>query len=112
MRVFRQVNASEIETKAWEERFSQANSPAQIKGALQVGVNLLNGRINAINNRWNRSMETNTGYPNILSNEAKGVLETLNPSAASASPAAQKITATGPNGQKLELVNGKWQPIQ
>jgi len=23
-----------------------------------------------------------------------------------------RVTATGPNGQKLELVNGQWQPVK
>ena len=31
---------------------------------------------------------------------------------APAAPAAQRVTATGPNGQKLELVNGQWQPVR
>jgi hypothetical protein len=36
MRTFRQVGASEQEAKAWGERFSSANSPAQMKGAIKT----------------------------------------------------------------------------
>lgn len=58
MRVFRQVQASEQETKAWESRFNAAkNSPAQLKGALQTGAKLLEGRIDALKDQFDRGMD-------------------------------------------------------
>lgn len=77
MRVFRQVNASEQETKAWEASFPMNGSPAQIKGALAQGAKLLEGRVNAINNRWNNGMDVTTGYPKLMSPQAKSALDTL-----------------------------------
>lgn len=77
MRVFRQVNASEQETKEWETRFAAAKTPEQKIGVLQVGAKLLSGRVNAINQKWNNGMETTGGYPNILSPAARGVLDSL-----------------------------------
>ena len=101
MRVFRQVQASEIETQAWERRFSDANSPQQIKGAIQVGSKLLEGRINALNNRWNRGMETTGGYPQILSPEANSALQMFMGGKSAPTPA----TAPAASGWKVERVN-------
>ena len=75
MRVFRQAGASEREASAWQSQFNAAvKSPAQMDGALQTAAKLLGGRVNAINNKWNNGMDVKTGYPNILSDEAKQVL--------------------------------------
>lgn len=74
MRVFRQVGASEREAREWEEKFKASKSPEQMSGAIQTASKLLYGRINALNNRWNNGMDVKTGYPNILSDEARGVL--------------------------------------
>lgn len=73
MRVFRQVQASEHETKDWEAKFSAASSPAQLKGAIRTGVELLKGRLDAVNDQWKRSMETDQDFP-VLSEKSKQVL--------------------------------------
>lgn len=76
MRVFRQVNASQSEVEAWERKFNAAKgSPEQIKGALKVGVELLKGRIDAVNDQWKRGMGTENDFPNIMSPKSKSVLE-------------------------------------
>jgi hypothetical protein len=77
MRVFRQVNASEQETKDWISKFPLNGSPAQIQGSLVQGAKLLDGRINALNNRWNNGMDTTGGYPKVLSPEAVRTLESF-----------------------------------
>jgi len=77
MRVFRQVQASEAETKDWEKRFSSANSPSQIKGALKVGAQLLEGRIKEVNSQWDRGMGTKTGYPGLISPDLQGIVSKI-----------------------------------
>jgi hypothetical protein len=79
MRVFRQVGASEQETKAWESRFNAAKGdPAYLRSALKVGAELLQGRIDAVDDQWKRSMGTEEGYPNLLSAKSKTALERIN----------------------------------
>lgn len=79
MRVFRQVGASEAETAAWERKFNAAKgSPAQLKGALKVGAELLQGRIDAVDDQWKRGMDTEQGFPNLLSAKSKAALERIN----------------------------------
>ena len=85
MRVFRQVNASEAETKAWEERFKSSLGPDVLKGAIKTGVALLKGRIDAIDDQWKRGMETDKGFPNLISPRSKAVLDKLGLSVSDAS---------------------------
>lgn len=77
MRVFRQVNASESETKDWISKFPVNGSPEQIHNALMTGAKLLGGRVNALNRRWNNGMDVETGYPKMMSAEAQSVLDRL-----------------------------------
>lgn len=74
MRVFRQVNADTEETKNWELKFKAAQSPAQLQGAIKVGVDLLQGRISALDEQWKRGMNVETGFPNLLTPATKDIL--------------------------------------
>jgi hypothetical protein len=67
MRVFRQVGASETEIKDWEKRFTTSMSKGQSKGAIKTSAELLESRINAVNDQWDRGMESKGGYPNLVS---------------------------------------------
>jgi hypothetical protein len=77
MRTFRQVGASETEANAWKSHFDAANSPEQMKGATKVAVELLNSRINALNDTWKRGMNTDKDFPNIVSSKSKSVLKRM-----------------------------------
>lgn len=77
MRVFRQVSASEREAADFERKLKSNLAPGAIHGALRTGVELLNGRIQSLNNKWNSGMGTTGGYPNILSPEAQQVITRL-----------------------------------
>lgn len=77
MRVFRQVNASDQETKDWEAKFSSAQSPEQMRGAIKTGVALLQGRIEALDEQWKRGMDTDKGYPQLLTPVTKDILGKL-----------------------------------
>jgi len=77
MRTFRQVGASETEANAWKSHFDSANSPEQMKGATKVAVELLNSRINALNDTWKRGMNTDKDFPNIVSPRSKSVLKRM-----------------------------------
>lgn len=77
MRVFRQVGASEKEQKDWESKFSNIQSPAQIKDALKTGSKLLESRIEAVDDQWKRGMDSKDGYPQLLSPKSQSVLNKL-----------------------------------
>lgn len=86
MRVFRQVQASEQETKDWEAKFNAAKgSPTQLKDALKVAGNLLKGRIEAVQDQWDRGVQNDqraeAGLPKLqfplLSEKSKQALSRI-----------------------------------
>ena len=58
MRVFRQAGASDAEIQEWAKPISSSNSPDQLNGAIRTAANLLQSRIEALNNTYNRGMGT------------------------------------------------------
>lgn len=77
MRTFRQVGASEVEAAQWGQRFNSANSPEQLKGAIKTAADLLQSRIEAVNEMWRRGTQRNEDFPNILSGKSKTVMQRL-----------------------------------
>lgn len=74
MRVFRQVGASLQETRDWEDKFNAAQSPTQMRGVIKTGVELLDGRIKALDEQWMRGMDSDKGYPNLITPTANDIL--------------------------------------
>lgn len=56
MRVFRQVGASEAEARAWGERISSSGSPAQLRGVISTLGELLESRIQAVGQQYERTV--------------------------------------------------------
>ena len=55
MRVFRQVGASEIEARMWGERITASGSPQQLRGVISTLGELLDSRIKAIAQQYERT---------------------------------------------------------
>jgi hypothetical protein len=108
MRVFRQVGASKEESDAFQAKFKSANSPDQLKGAVKTAAELLQSRIEALDDQWKRGMNTDQGYPNLLSPKSQQVMAKVS-GGKSAAPQQQYPTATAPNGRKVIFKDGKWQ---
>ena len=80
MRVFRQVNASQMEAEEFRKKFGNAvaaRSPEQMKGALKTASELLRGRLDAVNDQWKRGMNKETDFPNIISPQSRDTLRKL-----------------------------------
>jgi hypothetical protein len=78
MRTFRQVNADAQEVKRFEDQLGAArNSPAQTAGVLKTGAKLLVGRLDELNQKYDRTMDTTTGIPRVLSPQASAGLQRL-----------------------------------
>lgn len=95
-KVFKGGNATDAEIKEMQGPFDSANSTAQLKGAIDQAVNLMNSKREALQQQYQSGVQ---GKPN-FGNSQEGP------------------TATGPNGHKIKVVGGKWvdaatgQPIQ
>jgi hypothetical protein len=106
--------ATDSARNAWQSNFSAIQSPAQLKGAVDMAVSLLGGASAAIKDRYVRGMGKDDTTFHILSNDSRRVMEKrgINPdvvegtsSQSAASGASPKIgdTKTFPNGNV-----GKW----
>lgn len=113
MRVFRQVGATQHESEAWEAKFKAANSPAQRNEAIKVAVELLDSRIQALDDQWKRGMGTEKGFPNLLSPKSKAVLDKVGGKAESVQEFATEADAAKAGlkpGTKVKIggVSGTW----
>jgi hypothetical protein len=75
VRVFRSVGASQKEQEEFASRFKAAASPEQLKGAVKTSAELLQSRIDALDDQWKRGMNTDKGYPDLLSPKSKKVMD-------------------------------------
>jgi hypothetical protein len=92
------TGASTHEAEAWATRFKAANSPKQLKDSIKEGAELLQSRIEALNDQWNRGMETEGGFPNLLSKHSRATMDTLE---------GKKPEATAAPGKPAEAPTGK-----
>ena len=76
MRVFRQVGASEMEARMWGERISASGSPAQLRGVIGTLGKLLDSRVEAIGQQFERTVNQ-TGNPATVDPKNKVVLDKL-----------------------------------
>lgn len=56
MRVFRQVGASEREAREWGDRITSSGSPAQLRGVINTLGQLLESRVEAIAQQYERTV--------------------------------------------------------
>lgn len=63
MRVFRQVGASESEARMWGERITASGSPKQLKGVIATLGTLLDSRVEAIGQQYERTVNGGGGNP-------------------------------------------------
>jgi len=73
---FKGTGATDQEIKAWETGFSSSSSPAQAKASIQEGVKLLQGRLDALIDKYQTGMGT-TKDLQILSPKSIHTLEKL-----------------------------------
>lgn len=98
--VFKGTGASDQEIKAWRSTLNDAQSPAQLKGAIDQAIELMNSRLGAMQSQW----ETGMGGPKdfqILNPRSKSIIGRLtgqpvaSPQVAAA-PASQPQASTTP----------------
>lgn len=73
-KVFKGGEASDAEIRAVEEPFSTANSPQQLKGAIDNAIHLMNSKRDALKQQYEQGMQ---GKPNFGDNTASGKTLTL-----------------------------------
>ena len=76
MRVFRQVGASELEARQWGQRITSSGSPQQLRGVISTLGDLLDSRIKAIGQQYERTANQQ-GNPARVDPENVRVLDRL-----------------------------------
>jgi hypothetical protein len=121
--VFKGTGATDQEIKAWRDKISSSQSPKQLSDGVHELLQLMNGRLRAINDQWNSSMGTTRDF-HILSPDSVRILHALGgdeligldqtnmrqePQAA-APPAGATDTVHDAGGKLIGyMVNGKYQ---
>jgi hypothetical protein len=74
--LLKKTGATDQEISSWRGNFSSAQSPAQLKGALNTVLKVMHGREQALQQRWKTGMGSKTEYP-IYGEEQAKILESL-----------------------------------
>lgn len=84
-KVFRSTGMSETDIKEWQKDITTSATPDQSKAVIQSAINLMDGRLQALGQKYNQGMGTTIDPMQLLSPEAQKVYNTLkNPSATGA----------------------------
>jgi len=127
-KAFRGSSGSEKDIQEVQQNLSAAGSPEQMKAAIGQAMKLLASKKESLADQYSKGFGTNS-QPNFLDPHAQAALDKLQkggidvgalagdeglpaqPTSGAAAQAAPTATATGPNGQKIGLVNGQWVPL-
>lgn len=139
--VFKQTGATDEEIKAWRQRISSSQSPAQLDATVKEAVSLMGSRLEALRNKYEQGMGTSRDLQ-ILSPKSRKILgdlvgkdavDVLEPPKAEKEVQGQGGTAPGGagtsqgisdagkmavgtiktvNGVQYRKVEGGWQKIQ
>jgi hypothetical protein len=74
--LLKKTGATDQEISSWRGNFSSAQSPAQLKGALNTVLKVMHGREQALQQRWKTGMGSKQEYP-IYGEEQAKILEAL-----------------------------------
>lgn len=116
-KVFRSTGMSEGEIKAWKEKIDTNTTPAQQKAVIGGAIDLMNGRIQALGQQYNKGMGTTKDGLELLSPEAQQAYQRLSGGEKGSSATKQGgisdgVTATNPKtGQKIIFKGGQWRPL-
>ena len=98
MAVFRGTGASSGDTAKWAATLNESDSPQALRSAVKSAVDLLESRIEAVNNQYNTGMGTTADTLQMVYPKARATLERLRneaQGAASAGTPAQSAPAGG-----------------
>jgi hypothetical protein len=104
-KVFRGAGSmSEKEIGDWKDTLSSAQSPAQMKGAIQTALHLLSSRLDAVKSQYNTTMNKPWNTP-FLNPKSQEVLKKLGVDPTEMDPTIQADDGTGNNSSDPELDN-------
>ena len=116
-KVFRQTGMSEAEIRAWNERLKESSTPAQQQGIIEEAVTLMEGRLNALAERYNQGMGTTKNPLELLTPKSQETIRMLsgvqNQTTRTNNQITEGTTATNPQtGEQVIFRSGTWQKMR
>jgi len=121
-RVWRGTGGSEGDIKTWSDTIGAANSPAQLHGVINNLGNLLESRINALNDQYAKGMGTTEQPLQLLSDKSRALLDKLeqraqgglsSPKSSAGNAPMYAINPNNPGSRIMSIDGGKtWQPAK
>ncbi len=93
------------ELRGWQDRFPVNGSPDQQKAAIREAIGLMDGRLNALSDRYNQGMGTNHSTADLLSPEARQSYERLTGAQPQAADRSRTYAAPGSGAQGVTPLN-------
>lgn len=108
------AGGSQFDREQAQKVIDKANSPEQLKEAINTYQNLMAGQLSSLQQKYEAGTGRKDFQTKFLTPHTRDTLSPyLGGSATQGNTSTPPIlTATGPNGKKLQLVNGQWIPIQ
>jgi len=97
-RAFRQAGGSEKDILAWKDALSSSSSPAQFRASMEMAVHLLDSRLQAMGDAYQRGMGKSEDPINFLAPHAQAVYHALGPGGDGHIMDFGKPPAGGPSG--------------
>ena len=104
-KVFKGGEATDAEIKAVQEPFSAANSPAQLKGAIDNAIHLMNSKRDALKDQYTQGMKGQPNFGGAQNGQTQGA-----GGGGGTPPAGATHTAKGSDG-KLHYTNAQGQDL-
>jgi predicted transcriptional regulator len=95
-----------------QKNLSEGNSPAAMAGVIDTYKDLAGGQLYGLQQQYESGTQSKSFSQDLhLSPAAQALLQRATETSDTSQAAGKPVTATGPNGQKLILQNGKWVPL-
>jgi hypothetical protein len=103
-KVFRSTGMSEGEINAWKQKINTNATPAEQQAIIDGAIELMNGRLEALADRYNKGLGTTSDGLELLSPKSREAITNLRggPTTSNA-----KIAPTYRRGQVIKLKNGR-----
>lgn len=76
-KVFRSTGMSQKEIEDWKDQISPNNSPAENKKVIESAIDLMNSRLDAVGEQYNKGMGTTADSLQLLSPKAQKIIQRL-----------------------------------
>lgn len=108
-KVFRSTGMSEGEINAWKDKINTSAAPEQQKAIIDAAIELMNGRLEALNDRYTKGLGTTSQPLELLSPKSQQIIQRLQGGSRASSPSPGQASVNPRTGQAFrvgDLISG------